>query len=406
MIIAESYLVDVSDVYNYTNEGETTKIGDKFYSDVHDYYRKSDGSYYYMPWGMGVMSFTYNADVITPEMIPNTTDELVELCKQFKSQGKTSFLFGNDTNYWDRPYSFWWSQYEGIEKYNLYFNGKLEKDGIYTSDIVYSQGKLRSLEVCEELLSYENGYTDSASTTTPFMTAQKNYFEGKAMMMINGSWLESEMSELFPDGCPFTIDTMKFPMISAIIERLDTVNDDATLSAIIDYVDGKDGAVVPAGVSDEDVEEIRKARNLCPAGVGHNAVIPKSGHNQENAKNFLKFLYSDKGISIYLKTSNGSTLMTKNNNYDQEWFGNLTRLQRNALNMLNVEDIVISTTPRTPFTSAGLGIRQISTYLELLFCSQNAKDRKTAREVWQYDIDYYTMNDGLRWNQLLVDAGV
>ena len=171
MVSKTELLTDLSDVYAYKPEGEDKTIAEKFHSDVDEYYKNEDGTYYYMPWGVGFTSFTYNADLITEEMIPNTTNELVELCKMFKAQNKYSFVFGNDTNYWDGPFGVWWCQYEGIESYKLYFEGKVEKDGIYTSDVISQQGRLRSLEVLEELLGYENGYTDPASSSTGFMAA-------------------------------------------------------------------------------------------------------------------------------------------------------------------------------------------------------------------------------------------
>lgn len=405
MIRKKELLTDLSDVYNYTPEGETKKIAEKFHGDVDKYYKNPDGTYYHMPWGIGYTTFTYNADLITDDMVPNTTDELVALCKQFKSQGKYSFTFGNDTNYWDNPFMEWWAQYEGLEKYNLFYNGKTEADGVYTADIFAQQGRLRSLEVLEELLGYDNGYTDPASSSTGFMTAQKNYFEGKSVMMYNGSWLENEMKNLFPDGCPFTLSVMKMPVISTIIERLDTINDDATLSAVIDYVDGKTGTL-PAGVGEEDVEEIREVRNIHNASTGHQVILPKNAHHVENAKTFLKFLYSKKGVNTYMQHSNGSNLMIVGEKYDGEWVNNLTRTQKEVLNMLNSETIEYVTNPVTPLTKAGLSYKKTTIFFELLFCSQNPKDRMSAREIYQYDIDYYTENNGYNWNALLSDAGI
>ena len=406
MVRKTELLTDLSDVYAYKPEGEDKTIAEKFHSDVDEYYKNEDGTYYYMPWGVGFTSFTYNADLITEEMIPNTTNELVELCKMFKAQNKYSFVFGNDTNYWDGPFGVWWCQYEGIESYKLYFEGKVEKDGIYTSDVISQQGRLRSLEVLEELLGYENGYTDPASSSTGFMAAQKNYFQGKSVMMFNGSWIENEMSKLFPDGCPFSLNTMKMPIISSIIERTDTIENDAILSLVVDYVDGKEGATIPNGVSEEDVEIIRKARNIYSASTGHNVIIPKNAHHIENAKKFLKFLYSKTGANIYFQHSNGAGLMLVGEKYDSDWVNSLTPLQRNALNMLNSETVDYATTPVTPLTLAGFSWRKTPTYLELLFCSQNEKDRMTAQQIFQYDIDYYTKNNGANWNTLLTDAGI
>lgn len=38
--------------------------------------------------------------------------------------------------------------------------------------------------------------------------------------------------------------------------------------------------------------------------------------------------------------------------------------------------------------------------------SEKARDRMSAEEMWQYDIDYYTKNDNAMWNDMLKAAGM
>lgn len=103
---------------------------------------------------------------------------------------------------------------------------------------------------------------------------------------------------------------MKTPVISAIIDskngysidqeaRLPNVNDDATLSAIVDYVDGKTDTL-PAGVTEEEVTFIREARNVIGSNNDIHAVYAPAFSNAKTlANNFLIYMASDEGIRLF-----------------------------------------------------------------------------------------------------------
>ena len=55
---------------------------------------------------------------------------------------------------------------------------------------------------------------------------------------------------------------------------------------VVDYVDGKT-QTKPAGVSDDDIAYVRKARNVVNAETGHVCFIPVYSNNKELAKDFL-----------------------------------------------------------------------------------------------------------------------
>ena len=55
---------------------------------------------------------------------------------------------------------------------------------------------------------------------------------------------------------------MKMPVISSIVDKCPSITGteeekEAKLCAVVDYVDGEDGATLPDGVTQQDVEYIR-----------------------------------------------------------------------------------------------------------------------------------------------------
>ena len=124
--------------------------------------------------------------------------------------------------------------------------------------------------------------------------------------MANGDWLESEVAMLLANK-PQDIRMMRVPMISAIIDKCATISDDATLSAVIAAIDN--GATSYDGVSAEDFARIADARkNVASLSDIHALAIPASSKNVEEAKNFLKFLFSDEAQKIYAQNENGLTM--------------------------------------------------------------------------------------------------
>jgi ABC-type glycerol-3-phosphate transport system substrate-binding protein len=88
---------------------------------------------------------------------------------------------------------------------------------------------------------------------------------------------------------------------------------DKALVAIIDYVDGvtttKPTQVEGITISDADITRIQEARSITPSmSCFHNAVIPSNSDRIAEAKDFLKFMYSDEGLKIYAKNSYGCGL--------------------------------------------------------------------------------------------------
>ena len=305
---------DLSDVWNsVVDEGSTLTIKDKMNTSYESSFNIA-GKYYAMPWAGGVMGMARNKTVwdslnLTDADVPLTTDQMFALCDRIKSQ-KAPFIFCMEDNYVEPFMNIWTAQYEGVDNFNQFKEGK-DPDGNVTEHVFSYDGFYEMLQVVDKWVSKDSGYHHSKCDAVDFTQMQGLFLKNEALFCINGTWLENEMKNL---GSSSTIDYVRTPVISSIINKLTTVNSDAQLAEVIKYVDAVDAgdttAVKPSYVSDPDLKAVTEARHysFTSGGDGHQAYIPSYAKNIEQAKAFLKFMYSDKGLNIYYKTLGGATL--------------------------------------------------------------------------------------------------
>lgn len=305
-------LADVTDVWNaIVDEGSDTTIAQKMDAEYEEFYNM-EGKYYGVPWAGGVFGIVRNVDVwntlgLTDEDVPLTTDAMFALCDEIK--GKVApFIFSKNQSYYEGFAPVWMAQYEGVQNYKQFLNG-VDPDGGVTEYVYTYDGALETMKIMEKLLDPENEYHSDMSTLD-FTLMQGQFLSGAAVFCVNGSWLEREMQQNYAGA---NIDYIRTPVISSIINKLDTVKDDAKLTEVIKYIDAVDAGEnpeKPIGVSDEDIAVVTEARHYSyvSGGMDHQAVIPAYSDNVEVAKEFLKFMYSDKGLNIYYKTMNGNML--------------------------------------------------------------------------------------------------
>lgn len=100
---------------------------------------------------------------------------------------------------------------------------------------------------------------------------------------------------------------IKTPVISSLVKTLENKSmTDETLSAVIDAID--EGKSSYAGVSEKDFTRISEARRMVySATFDHCCAIPAKSKNKPLAMEFLRFMASDMGQSIYAKYLNGLT---------------------------------------------------------------------------------------------------
>ncbi len=321
-------IMDLTEVYGMKVYGEDITVGEKMI----DTFRiasntgtEANPDYRTIPWATGVQGLTYNIDVFKllfgdewQNKIPRTTNELLTLAKEIKAKQATAFVFPGQLDYFSMAvFPVWWAQYSGYDKFQNFYNALVEDPafpGEYnvSKDIFKDEGRLKAIEVLYSLVNHEEGlYWENG-----FSYDKKNYTDlevkylttqNKMAMMPNGDWLEQETAS--DESSEFGM--MKTPIISSIIDRLSTVNDEATLLAVIDYVDGK-ADVAPTGVSQNDIKEVRTARNMISSqGLSHSAYMPAYSNAKTNAFKFFTYLASDEAIAIYNEYVGGGFLPFK-----------------------------------------------------------------------------------------------
>lgn len=301
----EKYCEPLNDILDYTADGESKTIGEKFGEQKLQYLRSGDGNYYSLSYYGGLGGICYNADIIDGVAYsePRTTDELYYLALDLSADKYVPFIHFTEGGYWDYVYNVWVDQYCGDAAYlDMLQNPTLEK---LTDD---ENGIKQTLEVLHRLLgSTDNVY--SGSNSYDFTSAQTLFLEGKAVMMVDGTWMEYEMRSNYEEGTK-NFRMMKTPVISTIVEQCDSIKGenggtaDEELSALIAAIDAEDPAFVGDGynVSQADYDRVEKARNTITNNyAGHTACIPNYSTAKDAAKEFLKFFYSDAAMKIYME---------------------------------------------------------------------------------------------------------
>lgn len=420
-----TYFAELSDVYNSVVPGEDVyfweKMDDSFYT--MSVYERLDGTtgYYAVPWVAGMQGMLYNQTMFNEHenwFIPNTTDELKTLCEIIVSDQETPFVFASKEGYWtSMMYKIWWAQYQGVEEYNRYFQGQV-KDGDgyrYSRDITKQTGRLRSLEVIESLISYADEtsrrYIHANVNTDDFTQAQSKFLLREGAMQPNGDWFDVEMRDLASEGITDVITFMKTPVISSITEQCTTINGhnggtkDEELSALINAIDNNDDRLEGDGysVNQPDYNKVKEARNMILPIGNHNAFIPEYATAKELAKDFLRFLATDKACNLFIESTKGASLPFEYNceTEDLELFSTLTQIQKDRLKLESTGNYLIhENTYKTVYYG---GIRAMSPTVEVSFTARNPQDQKTAQVLYDAEIRYLSES---MWDSVLINSGL
>lgn len=399
--------------------------------------------------------------------MPRTTDEWMEMVRSIIKVQKDKGLDNTDdafinpfiyapVMYWGASVSTWWAQYETRSGYEKYFLGTARINGRdqLSPKVLEQKGKLRSFQTIESFVGapgidgeagteeiYDKVDEDSFKAQNTFDRIQVKYINGQGVFMPNGDWFDLEMRNAVEAGKGSDITYMQLPIISAVSEKLsyykagDTVFDknadgttkegDATrkvydelLRKLVDHVDGKcdknevEALYTAKGKSidrlDADIEHIREARHLMAPVEGHEAFIPSYATAKDIAKDFLRFMATDKAIRIFAESTKGCSTAFSYDVIAQnpDLYDTFTDIQKQRLSM--VQNGGISMPVKASYRLAMLGGFDMSRYpsgsIEVNFSSESG--RKTAEEMVNYDINYYTQNNNAQWNSMLTAAGM
>ncbi|MFC5403238.1 ABC transporter substrate-binding protein [Cohnella soli] len=245
----KGYLADLSDIYAAEiDNGKTLK--DKLQPGIADY-GQIQSKYWVVPWTDGATGLVYNAQMFEDNgwSVPTTTKELEDLLPKIKEKGIAPFAWGGKVmSYWDFPVVGWWAQYEGTEGMETY--KKMESPDVYGE-----QGRLKALEEFEKLIMDESNSIQGAAAMD-HIQSQMAFLQGKAAIIPNGGWIETEMKNSAPAG--FRMKMMQLPAI------------EGAKDAKVNNTMGGDFAIVPA-----------KAKNA------------------ELGKEFLKFISTDEMLKLF-----------------------------------------------------------------------------------------------------------
>ena len=334
----EYLLTELTDVL-YDSE-VLDQPGKKYIDAIHDSYieylgytslTETEPKYFQVPWVTGMMGIVYSEEILarygyTDGKTPNTTDELLALCQAIKDDPSKSgndkgFSILNHANYWNDLVPIWWAQYDGLEAYENFWHGTLKtaRGEEYSEKVFELEGRLKSLEVIYDMVNFNNKYYDLENQNKgDFTQRQTSFLKGQYALGVNADWYDTEMkstlSLLEEEGItPHTIKIMKTPIVSDLVDKLDTVKTDENLSKLIAAIDeGKTYAQAKEVISDlseKDYNRVVEARGIYhTGGMQHSVVIPAKSNSQDVALDVLKYMATKDCQEAYMIGTGGQNL--------------------------------------------------------------------------------------------------
>lgn len=327
------YVEPLDDVLNSYAYGESQAAGNKKISEkilplvkgALEYNVSGTTNVYQLPYGGGWVGIVYNADMIDGKLyqIPRTTNELIDLANRIsedkKDQGISAICHFKGGGYWVTLREVFQAQYDGLSEYKK-FRSLTSENGTPSKDVLLAtDGRAATIDFLAELNTPDN--VMSGSNTQTYDNVQTKFLEGKAAMMVNGSWLMNEMKALNDTSKNFKM--MKTPIISSITDRLETVDGringvlttekDSELSAVVAAIDDADdnGKALSEialqtenyDVSADDLAAVYEARHIAFSTFNDNTfTIPNYSDKKDIAKEFIRYFYSDAQIRKYSET--------------------------------------------------------------------------------------------------------
>ncbi len=415
-------LEDLTDVYNSKAYGDEITIAQKMIPSIKGrilyepnlnafpQYEKYSGKAYSLPWAFGPGGLILNKtfmDANPQYEVPNTTDELAALvdtiyadCVTGKPDNERVYPViwagSNAAAYWRYTTMVWIAQYDGLEAWDRHLR-TVDENGNFSDTVYNMPGQLKALEALAPIISSEKCYPNSIGTK--HVDAQVQFMRGKAAILPSGDWTENEtvQSDSFGTAGPNEIIMIRTPVISALGEKLGIT--DEQLSAIVDAVD--EGKTSLNGISQTVFDQVKQARFITTdCDAGHNMFIPAYSNAKEIAKDFIKYMYSDEGIEIFMQYANGYSPMQYE--VSEEMYNEFSAFRKSTYSLCQTGTMIdyslkyspIRYKNNLPLYTTGSG------YVENLLGKR--EDPATPAEIME-DCYEYIHN---RWNTFLRIAGV
>lgn len=423
--VYETAFEPLTDIYQSVYEGETgNNTMEKKMDQQFKNYVYINNDYYAVPWSSGFLSLVRNVDVwesfgYSKDYYPRTTDEWFEVMDNMraKSSNTTSLkdtwpmIYCASDEYYTSIFGSWFAQYEGNEQMQKFYGGK-NPDGKRGTDMYTFDGVTESLKVLQKLSQFDKNkdqytYQHPKSKSLSFTQMQNYFLLGAAAFCVNGTWLDIES----PAAKEKNIDYIKIPLVSSIVnndERLSKKYTEAELREIVSFIDAHpvkgDNNGAPGNVTADDLEVFRESRNggsFMRVDYDHLFVIPAWANKKPEAKEFLKWIYSDEGLNIYYKTMQGHHLpaVPSTGSYDDT---GVTQSQfRECVNEIleegNFCPYLVNTVADKIFSVAGVQSNASNTISKTGTCLKWMVDGFTVDQVVAENTNYLTA----KWSSIL-----
>ncbi len=251
----EKALLPLTDVLEMTVPGEDVKVKDKIIPGFLDTLATNpygDGVTYYAPMFYSPCGLFYNAGLFKEKGwdVPTTWDEMWALGDMAAEEGIALFTYPT-TGYFD---AFTYAVLSSAGGSDFFNSCMTYEDGIWESD-----NATKVFELIGKLADYTEGTTVANANNDNFTKNQQLILDNKAIFCPNGTWLPGEMADA-PRADGFEWGFMAIPAVN-------------------------EGG---AGCSFCWFEQMW---------------IPAAAQNQEMAKEFVAYMYSDEAAEIFAKST-------------------------------------------------------------------------------------------------------
>ncbi len=251
--IKGNMMADLTDVLSMTVPGEDKKVSDKIaggFTETSLTNPYSDGKTYLAPMFYSPCGLFYNKGLFEEKgwEVPTTWDEMWALGDKAKAEGISLFTYPT-TGYFDAFFYALMYSVGGPEFFNKATN---YEEGIWDTE----EGQ-KCFEIVAKLATYTNSITPAQANDQDFTQNQQLVLDNKALFMPNGTWIVGEMAEApRADGFEWGMTAL------------------------------------PAVTADGDAYSYTWFEQ---------AWVPAGAEHQEEAKQFVAFLYSDKACAAFAK---------------------------------------------------------------------------------------------------------
>ena len=251
--IKDNMIADITDVLSMTVPGETAAVSDKIaggFTETSLTNPYGDGKTYLAPMFYSPCGLFYNAGLLEEKgwEVPTTWDEMWELGDKAKEEDIYLFTYPT-TGYFD---AFLYALMYSVGGPEFFDKATHYEEGIWETPEAQT-----CFDIIAKLASYTNPTTPAQANDQDFTQNQQLVLDNKAIFMPNGTWIVGEMAEA-PRA-----DGFKWGMTA-----------------------------LPA---------VEKGGDSYSYTWFEQAWIPSGAENQDAAKLFVAFLYSDAACEIFAK---------------------------------------------------------------------------------------------------------